>query len=429
VSADSKPGPYITAGPVTRSGFADSLALLFTRRYGTYVFATLLSNLGTWAQQVAEPWLLLNLGASSMLLGVDTFAQSAPVWLLTLLGGVLADRADRRRVIFVCQSIQALCPLTLVVLLLAGQVSPWMVIASSLVVGVTDALSMPSFQSIVPTIVERSQIASALALNATQFNLSRILGPALAGVLMGSLGIVACFAANTLSYIPFIMIAIWILPRGRAADPDEMAGERVNPLAGLDQIARNRYLGGGLLTVLVTSFLCGPLIIFCPVLVRDALQGDIGEFSMALGAFGFGGLLGAVVLLGIGPNRDRRPLGSGLAVAYGAVTAMVAVSPWLWALPVLLAAGGGAMSVSNTSVNTLLQASAPSQLRGRTVSLYMLAMRGGLSLGGLLTGASVQVFGIRHALLINGCAAMLTHLIIGRLWCRAPAPGSAPRGE
>ena len=181
------------------SAFAKSLRLLRTRRFGTFCFASLLSNLGTWAQQVAEPWLLLSLGASSFLIGLDTFALSAPVWALTLMGGILADRADRRGIIATCQSAQMMCPTLLVVLLLAGTVEPWIVIALSVIVGLTDALSMPSFQTIVPSIVERDQLPSALALNATQFNLSRILGPAFAGILMATLGAIGCFALNALS--------------------------------------------------------------------------------------------------------------------------------------------------------------------------------------------------------------------------------------
>jgi MFS family permease len=140
-----------------KDAFAHSLGLLWSRRFGTLWFASLLSNIGTWAQQVAQPWLLLTLGASSFLVGLDNFAMNAPVWLLTLIGGVLADRADRRRVIALFQSIQMLCPILLVILLLTGSVRPWMVISLSLVVGITDALSMPSFQSIVPSIVDRDQ--------------------------------------------------------------------------------------------------------------------------------------------------------------------------------------------------------------------------------------------------------------------------------
>jgi MFS family permease len=138
--------------------FRKSLGLLATKRFGTFWFSSLLSNIGTWAQQVAEPWLLLTLGASSFLIGLDSFVMNAPVWLLTLVGGALADRSDRRRVIAWFQSIQMLCPAAIVLLIVTGLVQPWMIIVLSLVVGITDALSMPSFQSIVPSIVTREQI-------------------------------------------------------------------------------------------------------------------------------------------------------------------------------------------------------------------------------------------------------------------------------
>ena len=412
---------------MAETAFDRSFALLRTRRYGSFVGASLLSNLGTWAQQVAEPWLLLSLGASSVLLGLDTFAQNAPVWALTLLGGMLADSADRRRVIGICQSMQMLCPATLVLLLLAGVVAPWMVILASLIVGVTDALSLPSFQSIVPTIVEREQIPSALALNATQFNLSRILGPAFAGVLMSSFGIAACFGANAVSYLPFILIAFWMLPRRSETSAGTEPGDRAQLFAGLGEIAREPYLRFGLLTVLTSSLFCAPLIVFIPLLVRDFLQGSAGHFSAAVAAFGAGGLAGAAVLLGVSPERDRRFLGWGFAVLYGAVNVLTALDPWLWALPVLLLLGGVAMSFSNTSVNTLLQTHTPAALRGRSVSLYMLAMRGGLSLGGLFTGAMMQWIGVREALLVNGIVAIVAQLAIGRWWQRAPLPNQAPR--
>lgn len=404
------------------SSFAQSLRLLRTRRFGTFCAASLLSNLGTWAQQVAEPWLLLSLGASSFLIGLDSFAMAAPVWLLTLPGGILADLADRRRIIATCQSIQMLCPTLLVVFLLTGVVQPWMVIALSVVVGITDALSMPSFQSIVPSIVERRQIASALALNATQFNLSRILGPALAGLLMASLGPVGCFALNAASYVPFIWVALWILPRGKSAAAAGDARDGRSLFVGLSNIARAAHLRGALLTVLLTSIFCGPLIVFCPVLVKQALHGDVGDFSTAIGAFGVGGLLGAVALLGVDPGRDRRRLSSWFAVGYGLVLMLAALNPWFWGLPTLLVLAGLSMSISNTSANSLLQATASPGLRGQTVSLYMLAMRGGVSVGSLATGLSVSLLGVRQALLLNGMLAVLAQLTVGRQWLRSALP-------
>jgi len=399
--------------------FTESLHLLRTRRFGTFCFASFLSNIGTWAQQVAEPWLLLSLGASSFVIGLDSFAAAAPIWILTLVGGILADRRDRRRVITVCQSIQMFCPLLLVALLLAGAVMPWMVIVLSAIVGVTDALSMPSFQSIVPSIVEHDQIASALALNATQFNLSRVLGPAIAGILMASIGAVACFALNAASYLPFIWVALWILPRVSAppAADDSFASKHF--FAGLRFIVGTPHLRGALLTVWLTSLLCGPLVVFCPVLVKSVLQGDVRDFSLSIGAFGVGGLLGAVALLGVDPARDRRRISSRAAVCYGATLVLVAANPWFWGLPALLAGAGLSMTVSNTSANTLLQATTLPRLRGRTASLYMLAMRGGLAFGSLATGLSVSLLGVREALLVNGILAVAAQLAVGRQWLRS----------
>ena len=398
----------------------ESLSLLATRRFGTFWFASLLSSIGTWAQQVAEPWLLLTLGASSFLIGLDTFAMNAPVWLLILVGGALADRSDRRHVIALFQSIQMLCPVAIVVLLATGRIHPWMIIVLSVVVGVTDALSMPSFQSIVPSLVTRPQIGRGLALNSTQFNLSRILGPSIAGVLIAGFGAMACFVVSAASYIPFIGVALWILPRRTAEHSHSTAPPRGRALAGIGGILREGQLRGALLTVLATSVLCSPLVTFSPVLVRDVFRGDAGRFSLALAAFGVGGLLGAVGLLG-GGSVDQRRLSSGFAVGYGVVLILTALNPWFWGLPPLLVFAGASMTVSNTAANSLLQARVSPHLLGQTVSLYMLAMRGGISLGAVLTGAAVSALGVQHALLLNGVLAVVVQGLVALAWLRAPA--------
>ncbi len=412
-------------GPTHQSAFRESLGLLATRRYGTFCLASLLSNMGTWAQQVAEPWLLLSIGASSFLLGLDSFAAGAPVFLLTLVGGVIADRRDRRRVITIFQSLQMLCPASLVLLLVIGWIRPWVVITLSAIVGITDALSMPSFQSIAPSIVEREQIPSALALNSTQFNRSRILGPAVAGAVLAGVGAIGCFALNAASYIPFIGVALWILPRRGPSVAARDRSDRRHLLAGARALARDPLLRGSLVTVLATSTLCGPLITFCPVLVKEGFHRDVTSFSLTVTAFGIGGLLGAVGLLGVDAKRDRRPLTSWFAVAYGALTALVALDPWFWALPILFVFAGLSMTASNTSANTLLQAAAPERIRGRTVSLYMLAMRGGISIGGLLTGSMIHLLGLRPALLVDGILAVALQFALGRRWSRSVSLASA----
>ena len=403
----------------------DSLNLLRTRKFGTFWFASLLSSIGTWAQQVAQPWLLLSLGASPFLVGLDAFALSAPVWALTLLGGQLADRADRRRVIAVFQSIQMLCPTLIVILVLLGTVRPWMIICLSVIVGVTDALSMPSFSSIVPTIVRHDQIAAGVALNSTQFNISRIAGPAIAGVLIATIGASGCFALSALSYIPFIGIALWILPPRASAVPLRGAFDVRHSFAGLRAVTTVPYLRGALVTAFASGLLCGPLITFVPVLVKAEFGGSAQEFSIAVSAFGVGGVLGAFGLLGITNRIDRRRLSSWFAAAHGLAVVAVALDPWSVVLPGLLVGAGVAMSITNTSTNALVQGAASPQLLGQAVSVYMLAMRGGIALGGFSTGLTVSWLGVREALLLNGTLAIVAQALIGRVWARAPVPVEA----
>ena len=404
------------------TAFHESLSLLTTRRFGTFWFASLLSSIGTWAQQVAQPWLLLSLGASSVLVGLDSFAMSAPAWLLTLAGGILADRSDRRRVIAGFQSVQMLCPVLIVVLLLAHSVRPWMIVTLSLIVGITDALSMPSFSSIIPSIVKRGQIGAGLALNSTQFNLSRIAGPALAGVLMASVGAIGCFVVSAISYLPFIGVALLILPHGKTPRSTSDRFNPRHPYAGLGAITRVPGLRDALLTALFSGLLCGPIVTFCPVLVKNAFHGGAEQFSLAVTAFGIGGFAGSIGLLAVPARHDRRRLSSWFAAGFGLMLVAVAVVPWFWALLGLLVLAGISMSVTNTSTNTMVQTSASSQLTGQAVSLYMLAMRGGLALGSLLTGFSVSLLGIRAALLINGLLAIVVQVLIGRSWRHTPGP-------
>lgn len=406
---------------LNNSPFAASLRLLFSRRFGTFWFACLLANIGTWAQQVAQPWLLLNLNASSFILGLDAFAAGAPVILLTLLGGSLADRGDRRRVIGLFQSVQMLCPLIIVALLLTHTVQPWMIILLSLVVGVTDALSMPSFQSIVPSIVRREQISTAMALNSTQFNLSRILGPSVAGLLMASTGAIGAFAVSAASYLPFLGAAFWVLPRATTASTPPDRQILVDGLvAGVKRILGEQVLRGAILTALTSSLLCAPLVTFCPVLIREIHAGGVAQFSLTIAAFGVGGLIGAIGLLAVAPSRDRRRISSTFALAHACTVALAALVPWAWALPVALLMAGVAMAVGNVSANTVLQTQAPDELRGQAVSVYMLAMRGGAALGALLTGVTVSLLGVREALVLNAVLALACQLAIGGRWADAP---------
>lgn len=238
---------------------------------------------------------------------------------------------------------------------------------------------------------------------------------------MSSAGAMACFVLSALSYVPFIGVAFWILPRWAPEPVRASAPTRHHPLAGIGYTLRQPHLRGALLTVLATSVLCAPLVTFSAVLVKDVLHGDARHFSTAVASFGVGGLLGAAVLLGVAPNVDRRRLSSGFALGHGVILVLTALNPWIWGLPPLLVLAGASMTVSNTAANSLLQAATRPELLGQTVSLYMLAMRGGISLGALLTGAAVSVLGVERALLVNGLLAVVVQAGLARTWLRVPA--------
>ncbi len=308
---------------------------------------------------------------------------------------------------------------------IVGKVGPWIVIAASLVVGVTDSLAMPSFQTIVSSIVDKNQLAAALSLNATQFNLSRILGPAIAGILMVSVGATGAFAVCAASQVPFILVALWILPRSLPRPVESPPLDRSSAWQALRHGAGDRSLRGALLTVFVTSTLCTPLLTFSPILVRDAFAGNVAHFSGVVTAFGLGGLIAAASLLAVDARRDRRAIAASFSLAFAAIVVLVALNPSAWGLPVPFTLAGLAMTAGNVSVNAFIQIAAPPSLRGRSISLYMLAMRGGLSIGSLLAGLSMNCLGVRHALLLNGVLALALQAAHAHGWLRHRPAGDS----
>jgi predicted MFS family arabinose efflux permease len=313
-----------------------------------------------------------------------------------------------------------LCPITILALLVIGKLHIWIVIALSLVVGITDALSMPAFASIVPFIVRRDDIGAGLALNSVQFSLSRIMGPALAGVLLATAGAIGCFAASAISYLPLILVTVWLLPRGAILAPDSEPFDHHHPFRGIRTIIGVPVLRGALLTTFFSSALCGPLLTFAPVLVKTVFRLDATHFSLTVGAFGVGGVTGAAGLLAVSATHDRRYLSARFASLCGLVIVLASLAPRFSALVALLMAAGMATSISNTSSNTLLQSLTPSHLRGQAASTYMLALRGGIAIGSLTTGLLATALGIRDALIVNGILAIGVQAAINRHWLREP---------
>ena len=238
---------------------------------------------------------------------------------------------------------------------------------------------------------------------------------------MASVGAIGCFAVNAASYVPFIGVALLILPRGKTARDTPDSFDVRHPYAGFQAITRLPRLRGALLITFFSGLLCGPIVTFCPVLVRDVFHGDAGQFSLTVGAFGFGGVVGAMGLLAVDAKLDRRRLSSWFAVAFGLSLVAAAGAPWFSMLVAILVLAGISMSITNISANTVVQTSTTPELSGQAVSLYMLAMRGGGALGSVATGFSVNLLGIREALVINGALAILVQALIARYADRRPS--------
>ena len=386
-----------------------NLSILKTKRYALYWISSLFSNIGTWMQQVAQPWIMLTISHSTFLVGLDSFAMNAPGWILTLWGGVLADRLDRKKIILFFQGIQFLAILTLLTLLFLGLLKPWIIIVISLVVGITDSLSMPSFQSIIPSIVKKAEIPRAITLNSIQFNLSRTLGPAIAGIVMARYGALACFGANAFSYIPFFLSVYWIYPKKKnLVDTLPPSNPKITLMAGLKDVIKSDGIRDQLLNIFVTTLFCSPLVTFSPVIISEMFFGTSRDFGNISTAFGLGGLLGALLGFFFATKfKEKTPVYFGLSM--GALIIGIACNHSLNVLYLLMLIGGAILTVANTSANSNIQFSAADHTRGRYASLFQLSFRGGLALGALLTGVCSSYLGISKALMINGLLAIAIH--------------------
>ena len=383
-------------------------------RYILFWLSSLFSNIGTWMQQVAQPWVILSLTNSAFWVGLDSFAMNAPGWVFTLLGGILADRFDRKKTILFFQTIQFLCVIAMIILLIAGWLKIWIIVVISFLIGLTDSLSMPSFQSIIPSIVDKKDIHHAITLNSTQFNLSRILGPAIAGVIIVKYGAVACFSANAISYIPFFLSLYFIYPKGKLKqEPTE--AKPIQQLKEFRNLLLNPEVRLPLMTTLFTGIFCAPIIAFCAVLIKNGFHKEVETYGGSMAALGIGGLIGAAIsLIPLPKSFKLNKVASVASILLGIIILLVSLNQSFMMLIFLLILAGAGLTASNISVNSFLQENTTNNFRGRIVSLFQLALSGGISIGALLTGFNVSQFNISIAFFINGVLAILIQSFI--LW-------------
>src|ERR1041385_7535300 len=404
-------------------GVSEMFRALRHRNFRLFWSGAFLSNTGTWMQAVAQGWLVLQLSNSPFWLGVDGFMATAPGLVLTLAGGVFADLFDRRKLLIYTQAVAGLAALTLGVLVLTHVVKVWMVLCLSFVTGCCMSLAGPSYMALVFDLVGHRDLANAIALNSTQFQLARAIGPVFAGIGFKLFGLPGCFIANGISFV-FVVIAMLMVKfnRPEASDGAPPRSVRQKGVFLGDLIAGFRYVAGRprvsmLLVISAVSSLFGaPYIYMTPVFARDILH--FGETGLALlqGTAGAGGVFGCLCLAYLGDFRHK-----GWFVLLGILAFSICLVGFSLSTNVRLSlfflfALGFGIVCSVAVTNTLLQKLVTDEMRGRVMSMFMLSFIGAMPIGNLIAGAASHRFGAPHTLAAGG--VVITIFVVLVTWRR-----------
>jgi MFS family permease len=407
--ASAAPSPTeVPRVPLHRSFFTRALAAFTYRDFRVLWFGAFTSTVGNWMQEVAQAWLVFELTKSSFYLGLDDFLGQLPILLFTLIGGVVADRHDRRHLLLGSQYVQMTTAFVLAGLVYAGMVRVQYVLLLSFVAGMGQAFGGPAYQALIPSLVQKTDLPNAIALNSIQFNLARVFGPLLAGATLAAWGTAACFAVNGLSFMVVIAalmsLTIKHIPR---LEKKSMLQE----LKGGLRYAKGESTIMALTTLAsLTTFLGLPLLTLLPIFARDIFHGDINRYSHMMAFSGAGAVCGALIVAWLG--RFRR---MGLALllvqaVFGALVVAFSLSRMTWLSDLLLFFTGASLLMVFSMTASLVQLIVPDNLRGRVMSIYMVAFRGGMPLGSLAAGWIASVTSAPQVLAVNGslilCVAM-----------------------
>jgi MFS family permease len=361
------------------------LRALRHRNYRLFFGGQLVSLIGTWMQSVAQSWLVYRLTGSSLLLGLVGFSSQLPVFFLAPVGGAVADRRSRHRILLATQGASMLLALALAALTLTGRVRVAHIFAFSASLGVVNAFDIPTRQSFVVEMVGREDLPNAIALNSSMFNGARILGPAVAGVLVGAIGEGWCFLANGVSFLAVLagLLAMRVAPRPA---PARRASALREAAEGFRFVARTRAIRALLLLLGLVSVTAMPYAVLMPIFADRILRGGASGLGLLMGASGVGALIGALTLA---VRRGLRGLGGWVAAscaAFGVSLVLFSMSRSFWLSALLLVPVGFSMMVQMAGSNTLIQAMVPDALRGRVMAVYSMMFMGMAPLGALLAG-------------------------------------------
>lgn len=384
------------------------------RNFRIFFTGQLVSLIGTWMQNIAMGWLVYRLTGSPLMLGVTAFCGQIPVFILSPIAGVVADRVDRRRMLMATQALEMAQAFTLAALTLSGAVRPWHVVVLSLVLGAITAVDIPVRQSfLVEMVGKREDLPNAIALNSLIFNAARLIGPSIAGVVVAAFGEGLCFLANGVSFMAVIWSLVMMDISTRA-----MAAGKGGVVEGLKEGVR--YAAGSvpirtILTLLSVMSMTGmSYVVLMPVFARDVLRGGPDTLGFLMASGGVGALAATVYLA-----ARRTVLGLGRLIAVSAAIfalalALFAVSRSMWLSMVLLAVAGFGMMANMAASNTILQTIVDDDKRGRVMSLYSMAFIGTAPVGSMAAGALASRIGVTYTIIAGAAVCAASSLVFLR---------------
>jgi predicted MFS family arabinose efflux permease len=345
------------------------------------------SSIGTWMQKLAQSWLVYALSKDAFYLGLDVFLGEIPIFLLSLFGGVFADRTNRRNILLVSQVIQMSCAFTLATLFALGMVQVWHILSLSFITGVAQAFGGPAYQALIPTLVNKEDLPNAIALNSIQFNVARVIGPVLGGLALNKLGASWCFSLNGLSFLAVIATLLAIHVGYIPARTNESVLESMKQ--GLRFILAQPGMAALIVLAFSMTMLGIPLVNFLPVFAKEVFHGGPETFTNLLVASGIGAIAGALVVAAVGKVKNQGKLALTFLIAQGALTAAFSFSRNLYLSCVLIFFGGAALIAVFALISSLVQSITGDSMRGRVMSVYNVAFRGGMPIGSLVVGALI----------------------------------------
>jgi MFS family permease len=402
--------PQSTASSLT-SRWPESLRALRHSNYQLFFAGQLISLIGTWMDQVAEAWLVYRLTGSALLLGTVAFASQIPVFLLAPIGGALADRYDRRKILIATQSAMMLLTFVLAWVTLSHRVKIWQIVTLAALTGVVNAIDLPARQAFVVDMVSRADLVNAIALNSSMFNGARIVGPALAGIVVAAIGEGWCFFANGVSFLAVIAgLALMKMNRPRMA----IEGSPLeNIIEGFKFVGQSGPVRALMLLLGLVSFTAMPYAVLMPLFADKILHGGAQALGLLMGCSGIGALCGALTLA---MRKSLKGLSLWVAAScagFGLALLVFSFSRVLWLSAVLLVPAGFCMMIQMASSNTLIQSMVPDRLRGRVMSVYAMTFMGMAPLGALLAGSMAHKLGAPMTVGIGGVVAIVGAAVFG----------------